>query len=988
MRAACRIMLLVGILAVQLPAAGAAATTKTFRDEFTTSSWSQNHGDTNWANAWEQIPRADDEIGIKGGNDCVEPKCLKMGSPGLAIAPYGIYRGADLSGAVAATLTFSYKRALSGAPADGGIRIRVGNAKPAETTIGTIALDAADDSFQTFSADISDWLTATTHIGFLGYGDVVNGTIHIDNVQIVATFGGAPTFTSDLADRTDTENDTVSLAVTATDPEDDPLSFSATGLPPGIAIDPETGEIDGKLSYAAAAGSPYSVTVSVTDGFAADTDTFTWAVVDLNRKPQLDSINDADTNEGSPWSFQATASDPDLPFGDTLVFTLDTAPAGMQIGASSGTMSWSPSEQQGPGTYTVRVRVTDSGSPKLTHTRTFEIDVAEVNSAPTLESITDQTSGVGDRISLQLSGTDSDLPANSLTYSATGLPPGLKVIGSRITGKVAGSDGTYTVTAKVVDDGSPQRQDTVSFQWFVTSGNNAPVLEFIAKPTIGADGRVTFTAHATDPDGDKVTYSLTGAVPSGASIKGATGAFNWTPTIAQRDTSYAFFVVATDDGSPSLSDAQRITIDLPPVNLPPTIHPVADQQSIEGDAVNLAVSASDGNNPPDTLAYAASGLPAGLRIDTMTGRITGTVSFSAASTSPHSVTVTATDSGTPPLGASTTFAWVVADRNRPPTVSGPSELVVATGQQRSVTLAAADPDGDRLSITLASPARLGEVSFAGEVATYTAGSEPGLEVLTIIVSDGDLTAAHPLTVEVRFENGIPVASDDTYEAVGGQILRVPAPGVMGNDSDPDGHPLTITLKTPPAVGELDLEPDGSFTLQPPAAFAGRIEFEYTVSDGLDTSSGRVQIKLTVPAGIIDPGDRERIVDSSVRQIATPGASRSPAVSNRSFIVLARSTSVQLDMLSIPLALLIGLVIAAITLGRVGSTPLFASRSRIGTLASFHEDQGFGHIVTDDGFEYFVSRSAFGAAAVSVGDRVRFRSISAEPRHLAVSAWQA
>src|SRR5439155_9886737 len=84
-----------------------------------------------------------------------------------------------------------------------------------------------------------------------------------------------------------------------------------------------------------------------------------------NSPPVLAPIGNKSGNEGSVITFTASATDPNS--GQTLAYSLDPgAPAGATINSSSGVFTWTPSEAQGPGVYSVTVRVTDSGSPALT----------------------------------------------------------------------------------------------------------------------------------------------------------------------------------------------------------------------------------------------------------------------------------------------------------------------------------------------------------------------------------------------------------------------------------------------------------------------------------------------------------------------------------------------------------------------------------------------------------------------------------------------
>ena len=68
------------------------------------------------------------------------------------------------------------------------------------------------------------------------------------------------------------------------------------------------------------------------------------------------------------------------------------------------------------------------------------------------------------------------------------------------------------------------------------------------------------------------------------------------------------------------------------------------------------------------------------------------------------------------------------------------------------------------------------------------------------------------------------------------MLTVAAPGVLGNDADPDGDPLTAVLVTGPSHGTLTLNANGSFTYTPAADFTGSDSFSYRASDGTLTSN--------------------------------------------------------------------------------------------------------------------------------------------------------
>jgi len=75
-------------------------------------------------------------------------------------------------------------------------------------------------------------------------------------------------------------------------------------------------------------------------------------------------------------------------------------------------------------------------------------------------------------------------------------------------------------------------------------------------------------------------------------------------------------------------------------------------------------------------------------------------------------------------------------------------------------------------------------------------------------------------------------------------LTVPAPGVLGNDSDPDGNPLTAIRVKGTSRGTLSLQSDGSFTYTPRIGFTGTDKFTYQAFDGsLNSNTATVTISV-------------------------------------------------------------------------------------------------------------------------------------------------
>ena len=128
-------------------------------------------------------------------------------------------------------------------------------------------------------------------------------------------------------------------------------------------------------------------------------------------------------------------------------------------------------------------------------------------------------------------------------------------------------------------------------------------------------------------------------------------------------------------------------------------------------------------------------------------------------------------------------------------------------------------------------------SFTYDVATLVGGACPPPPT-----AEGTAT----VTFTIHPVNDAPTAAADAFTALAGHALNVAAPGVLGNDGDVDGDPLTAVKKSSPAHGVVTLAADGSFSYTPATGYRGPDQFSYWASDGTDHSSQRL-VSLTVVA---------------------------------------------------------------------------------------------------------------------------------------------
>jgi hypothetical protein len=324
----------------------------------------------------------------------------------------------------------------------------------------------------------------------------------------------------------------------------------------------------------------------------------------------------------APYTFTATATDSDLP-AQTLTFSLVGAPTGATIDGTTGAFSWTPTEAQGPGSYPFTVRVSDG----VTNTdAAITLDVTEANAAPAIANVpASATIPELSPYTFTATATDSDVPAQTLTFSLVGAPAGAAIGGSTgvftWTPTEAQGPGSYPFTVRV-SDGTANSDASITLN--VTEVNAAPAIANVpASATIPEMAPYTFTATATDADlpAQTLTFSLVGA-PTGATIGGTTGAFSWTPTEAQGPGSYPF-TVRVSDGVTNTDAA--ITLDVTEANAAPAIAGVPATATIpELSPYTFTATATDSDLPAQTLTFSLVGAPAGAAIGGSTGVFTWT----------------------------------------------------------------------------------------------------------------------------------------------------------------------------------------------------------------------------------------------------------------------------------------------------------------------------------------------------------------------------
>ncbi len=437
----------------------------------------------------------------------------------------------------------------------------VSDPNPGDTI--TYGLDAAPAGMSIDSASgLIQWTPAEAQVGAANVtvrvtdstalSDTQSFTIDVANVEDRPTITSIPTISATYAV-------VYSYDVDANDSDiGDTLIFNLLQAPSGMTIDAATGLI--QWTPQATQMGPNTVEVQVADSTALTaTQNFVVVAIMPNLAPVFSSSPVTAATEGTLYAYDVDAID--LNPGDTITYGLDTAPAGMSINPASGLIQWTPAEAQ-VGTANVTVRVTDSTA--LSDTQSFTINVANVEDPPSITSVPITTATVELAYSYDADASDPDV-GDTLTFSLDTAPAGMGI--NPASGLIqwtpaAVQAGTQSVAVRVTDTAG--LFTTQSFDITVEQTPNEPPLFSSAPVIIANAGQLySYTATATDPESDSLTFSLD-AAPDGMVVDSATGLVQWGPTQAQLGAHEVTIRVTDTNG---LFATQSFTVDVfsPPV---------------------------------------------------------------------------------------------------------------------------------------------------------------------------------------------------------------------------------------------------------------------------------------------------------------------------------------------------------------------------------------------------------------------------------------
>lgn len=546
--------------------------------------------------------------------------------------------GNTATGTVTATVTATPPQVTT--PAYSAIAKSVSMSPATQTlTVGSASIPATG-AWSISSGALPAGLTLSPDTGAITGTPTVTGTFNftvkvVDSNGLIGTKANSltvyvgPTITTSptIYSSYTTTALTITNTVNAGDGSIKPTNgWSATGLPAGLSINANTGVISGT----ATTDGTYQIVVKVTDVNAlSDEETLT---LTITTKPVITTT--ASLPSGvigvllNPIAQTKTVGTASIPQTGAWSISSGSLPAGLSLNPDTGAITGTPTAT---GVFTFTVKLVDNAGEIAT-----KVETLAINSAPTITTnplsykvYKDVSTSISNTVTI---GTGSIANAG---WSATGLPAGLSI--NAATGAITGTPtttGSFTATLRATDVNGLFDEETLTFtvaqRPIITTSTPLPnaVINVAITPIAQ-----TKTLGAASIPATGAWSIVNGVLPTGLSFNANTGEITGTPT---QSGNFTFTVKLIDSADEWSTKVETIT-----VNAGPTIttSPLAvtifttDNASI-ANTVNLGTGSLLGVG-----AWTATGLPAGLSINSSTGVITGVPSNTGIST----VTLRVTD---------------------------------------------------------------------------------------------------------------------------------------------------------------------------------------------------------------------------------------------------------------------------------------------------------------------------------------------------------
>ena len=787
-----------------------------------------------------------------------------------------------------------------------------------DNTSGELQFKAAPD-YETFLDSNSDGIyqvIISASDGSLSSENDLELAVSVSNVN------EAPTITSATSASTpeNTESTTTIYAASATDPENDTLTYALSGID---ADDFNINSSSGTISFAntpnyesptdANTDNVYQVTLETSDGNGnSASQELIITVTNVNEIPLITSSANASVPENTTTTiYTASATDPE---DDTLTYALSgTDTDDFIIEPSSGAISFVdtpnyeiPTDDNSNNVYQVTLEVSDDNDNNTSLVLT--IKVTNVNEAPTFTSATSAsvpenttttiytasaTDPENDTLTYSLSGTDKDefiIDSSSGAISFANTP-------DHETPTDANNDNDYQIILEVSDDNGNSASQELTIT--VTDGNEIPTITSATSASIleNTSGTI-YTASATDPENDTLTYALSSTDKDDFTIDSSSGTISFTinpdyenPADADTDNVYQV-TLEVSDGSNTVTQALTFTVTdsnefsvSTPTDADGNPNQISED-AVAGTAVGITASASDADGTNNTVSY-------GFTNDNLI--TTAESLFSVAS---DTGIVTLTHSNVLDYESETSYKLVIeATSSDGSSATSTFTIDLTDVNEHHVSFSVLSPDAD------SSPDQISEDAVAGTAVGITASAsdyDGTNNTISYSFTNDSQTSADNL-FSIASDTGIVTLANSNsldYENATSHDIAVKA-----TSSDGSSTTRTFTIDVTDVNDNTPIiTPSQSFSVDEASAndtSLGTVAFSDADSDAVNTFTWSITAGNTNNAFAIDPSTGEITVatSSQLDTETTPSYTLTFTVSDGANISSAETVTISINDLN-------------------------------------------------------------------------------------------
>ncbi len=659
-----------------------------------------------------------------------------------------------------------------------------------------------------------------------GHGGTAVGTVNV-TVKAVAD---SPIISASSS-KSVIAQETLSFSVTASDADNDNISFSFTGVPSGATfVDNGNGTASFSWTPNKDQANNYTVVVTATDDSTSVKTAEKTIVISVseagNNLPVFAGVTAKTVTEMSPLSFSISATDAD---GDALTYSCTSKPSGAVFNASTKTFSWTPDyDASGSSPYTAEFKVDDGfhGSDSLE----VVIYVNNLNRNPVFGALSVPGFKENTENSFALAATDED--GDTLSYSSSNLPTGasLNSTSGLFSWKPGYSDsGSKTVLFTVTDSNGGSASKTVTLG--VEDVNRNPEFTSSSAYSVTAANKLKFTVYTKDPDGDTVSV-VCNSMPSGAAFDSSSNSFAWIPD-AGTQGSYSAKFTATDSKGGSNNLTVSIAVGLG--NQAPTFTPVSVSAVDETDTVTFTAKAIDPDG--DIVTYSLKSSPLGATISSG-GTVTWQTGYDDAGI--QSFIVTASDGS---LTADLTVSVTVNNLNRKPEINVSGDVSPVYTDGLSLTVKTSDQDGDGVTVSANNlPSGATYNSKTGKITWQPDRENIGNYQIILVASDGITEVSKTIDFSITDDPDYVVNHPPVFVEVPDKQVDEGGTIVFAIQvTDPDNDSLTIEAVGMPS-GAVFV--NNTFSWLTTSSDIGNHSVTFVASDGQESVSMPVNMEVT------------------------------------------------------------------------------------------------------------------------------------------------